>query len=153
MTQTVWGPKVWRLLHLLTAISDRRDIALLWLSILRATAEVLPCAICRNHMSAYLRSHVFFRGLKLHLVSAKEIQAQIMKDINDFHNDVNRRLHKKIFTYEDSAATTVGSREQLLAEAKSIYEELKLDWKEQKNLIVWTKPMSLMLALLQGGPN
>ena len=49
-TKQWWGPRIWRILHCLAEFSDRSDCGLAWRSVLRATAEILPCDLCKNHM-------------------------------------------------------------------------------------------------------
>ena len=50
-----WGPRIWRILHSVAEISDRTDCALLWRSALHATADILPCAMCRIHFRAAIQ--------------------------------------------------------------------------------------------------
>lgn len=151
-TTDIWGPKVWRLLHLLSIASDRRDVPHLWISVIRETAKVLPCIICREHAFVYLRTYVFFKGVKLSTCTGKDIQQQIFKDICNFHNEVNIRLKKRVFTYEEAYETLKQERTQILIEARSLYEELKFLWKG-RSLLNWTKAISLLFALLDAGPN
>jgi hypothetical protein len=49
-TKQWWGPRIWRILHCLAEFSDRSDCGLAWRSVLRTTAEILPCDLCKNHM-------------------------------------------------------------------------------------------------------
>jgi hypothetical protein len=50
-----WGPRIWRILHSLAEISDRADCGPAWRVTLSATAEMLPCAMCRNHFHSHIR--------------------------------------------------------------------------------------------------
>lgn len=156
----IWGPKLWRCLHLLAQVSDRRDVGLLWKTIFQATSLVLPCAICRQHMAQYLKTHVFMKIENVHLKKGVDIQAQIVRELIQFHNNVNKQIGKKTLTEEEAQIFYVGDRASLFSEAKTIFEELKILWKGKifsaipagvfKN---WVKVMSLLIAILDGGPN
>lgn len=49
-TKPWWGPRIWRILHCLAEFSDRSDCGLAWRTVLRTTAEILPCDLCKTHM-------------------------------------------------------------------------------------------------------
>ena len=49
-----WGPRVWLVLHSLAEISSRTDCGPAWRIVLLATADMIPCAVCRAHF----RTHV-----------------------------------------------------------------------------------------------
>ena len=159
-SRAIWGPKVWRLLHLLAAVSDRRDVALLWHKVIRATADVLPCAVCKSHMHNYLSTHSFMRIRRFELKTGVDIRNQAMSEVWLFHNNVNERLGKPQYTLEQLAeAYNTGARETQLQEARAIYDELKLLWEKQifktinaGDLTNWLKAMNLLVALLRGGP-
>jgi len=51
-----WGPRIWRILHCLAEISDRRDCAAGWRPVLLETAQMLPCDLCREHFIGAIRS-------------------------------------------------------------------------------------------------
>lgn len=152
--RTVWGPKLWRCFHLLAASSDRNDVGLLWASVMRATSEVLPCAACRTHITQYLRTHVFMKVTKIHLRKGEEIRVQIIKELHTFHNAVNARLGKPQPTLEEAMTLYTGPREKLVAEARTLYEELKVLWGVQSSIRYreWIKVMSLLLVLVEAGP-
>lgn len=50
-----WGPRIWRILHCLAEISDRRDCAGGWRIVLSETAQMLPCDLCRTHFLGAIR--------------------------------------------------------------------------------------------------
>lgn len=51
-TKQWWGPRIWRILHCIAEVSDRSDCGLAWRAVLRSTAEILPCDVCRHHMQS-----------------------------------------------------------------------------------------------------
>jgi hypothetical protein len=50
-----WGPRIWRILHCLAEISDRRDCGGGWRIVLQETANMLPCDMCRAHFQETIR--------------------------------------------------------------------------------------------------
>jgi hypothetical protein len=51
-----WGPRIWRILHCLAEISDRRDCGGGWRIVLQETANMLPCDVCRAHFQEAIRN-------------------------------------------------------------------------------------------------
>jgi len=156
----VWGPKLWRVLHVLADLSDRRDVSLLWQTVLKATADVLPCDKCRKHLQHYLRTHTFMKVKSLHLVTGIQIRQQIVQELHALHNDVNQRLGKSVFPPDQLTTYEPGTRDQKLLEVKAILEELKTLWQPflfrsilPGQVLEWRKTLNLLIALLKGGPN
>lgn len=151
----IWGPKLWRMLHLLADVSDRKDVGLLWHNVMRTTADVLPCASCKKHLQTYLRTHVFMKVKHPNLVTGEQIRTQIVTELHTLHNDVNHRLGKPIFPYESMATIYSGTREMKLLEAKKLLEELRASWLTllfrtimPGPLQEWKKSTNLLIALL-----
>jgi len=152
----IWGPKLWRILHLLADVSDRRDVCLLWHNVMKTTADVLPCALCRQHLQKYLRTTVFMKIKQPNLITGEQIRTQIMSELFTLHNVVNARLGKPIFPLESLSSTySQGSRDTKLLEAKKLLEELRTSWSSQLFKTVmpgpfheWKKSTNLLVALL-----
>lgn len=154
-SREIWGPKVWRMLHLFADVSDRRDVALLWASIMKSTADVLPCAICRKHLQGYLKTHTFMRIKQPNLITGQQVRTQIVAELHLIHNVVNHRLGKPIFPFETLQTAYTGKREDKLLEAKNLLEELKLMWGTMifkavnpAALLEWKRNINLLAALL-----
>lgn len=49
-----WGPRVWLVLHSLAEISSRTDCGPAWRVVLLATADMIPCPVCRSHFRAHV---------------------------------------------------------------------------------------------------
>jgi len=153
-----WGPRLWRMFHLLAEVSDRRDMFMLWASAMRLTAATMPCEACRNHLSTYLKSHMFVRFGRKEVVTGELVKARARIDLLNVHNDVNARLGKPVFTVEELAAYSV-SRGEALAEVSRLLEEIKAAWTPLVHTSVvgpafsdWKKHLHMMLALARGGP-
>jgi hypothetical protein len=153
-----WGPRVWRLFHLLAEVSDRRDMCMLWNSAMRLTATTMPCEACRNHLGAYMKSHVFVRFARTHALTGESVRLKARVELLNLHNDVNVRLGKPAFTLEELATYSV-SRGEALAEVSRLLEEIKAAWTPLVHTSVsgpafsdWKKHLHMMLALARGGP-
>jgi hypothetical protein len=90
-----------------------------------------------------------------------EIRLFIRLFIRTLHNDVNIRVEKPEFT-EENLVEMFGtkSREDILTEARSIFQELKELWQPLVGFQIhgipfgeWKKAGALLLALLAGGAN
>ena len=156
-----WGPRLWRVFHLLAEISDRRDMYMLWTSLLRITAPVVPCDVCRNHIASYIRTHAFMRVVRPHLITGEEVRLHARYDLLDFHNNVNERLGKPILPREQLAILYWGkTRSETISEINRLLDEIMLAWTplihrsiNGAHLTTWKKHINLMLALAAGGPN
>ena len=158
-----WGPRLWRMFHLLAEVSDRNDLYLLWPVFLRLTATIMPCAACRHHLGTYLRTHVIARLPAKKPATGPAVQARIRADLFALHNDVNTRLGKPVLPeaelrtlYEVSETHTRATR---LAEIAALYEEIRGAWTPQHHLRAeagayneWKRNYQMIFALASGGP-
>lgn len=108
-----WGPFVWLLLHALAerfgqVITElyRNDEVRAWQSLLAATGDMLPCSDCRGHFKTWLSSHPVTPISK---TPYSELKEWIRKWIWSLHEDVNKRLGKPSFPYENLTATYKGA--------------------------------------------
>ena len=155
-----WGPKLWRMLHLAAEVSDRTDVILLWKGLFRWSAEILPCELCRRHLSEYLSRNANFTSRSIPK-KGDGVRLYIRAFLLTLHNDVNRRLEKAEFTDENLIELYgAHSREEILAEIRVIFQELKDLWQPLVGTQIhgiafgeWKKLCSLLFALLAGGGN
>ena len=158
--KAIWGAKLWRFFHLMAEISNRRDVAMIWKSMLAASAHALPCEKCRSHFCEYLRSHSFIT-LTSPTASGDAVRTEIRQSLIKFHNDVNAHLGKKFFTKEEfNKIYPYRTHAVNLSEIQKLYEELKNLWNplvhskiKPEHFMEWKKQTNLLLALLAGGPN
>ena len=59
-----WGPRFWKILHTLAEQSGNQTNPLLsndeadaWTTLLKYQADVMPCALCRQHFLAWVNKH------------------------------------------------------------------------------------------------
>jgi hypothetical protein len=159
-SKTYWGPRVWRLFHLLANISDRRDVISVWRQLLRVSAVTLPCDKCRAHFIAYVRDHPILTIRDPSRTTGPYVRETLKENLRTFHNDVNRRLGKPQISKEQySELYPSHDRGSILFEAQSILDELLALWAplvhrsiDLRNYTIWKNTCVLLLALLKGGP-
>jgi hypothetical protein len=64
LSRASWGPRFWKILHTLAEcvgfekdIITENDEAEAWILLLSTQPLVMPCRICKTHLSEYIRSH------------------------------------------------------------------------------------------------
>ena len=157
-----WGPRLWRMLHLLAEVSDRNDLYLLWPAFLKLTAAVMPCATCRHHLATYLRTHAIMRFKAKTPVLGPAVRQKVRTDLFTLHNEVNTRLGKSVVAEADLAVYEVSethTRQARLTEIASLYEEIRAAWAPLHHLRVeagayneWKRNYQMIFALISGGP-
>lgn len=95
MTTSSWGPYVWIFIHTFCErihndffIKNKNTV----INLLFGICKNLPCPSCTQHASSYLRNVITKR------ITNKD---DLKRFFFDFHNDVNKRLHKDIYTDYD----------------------------------------------------
>lgn len=89
-----WGPSGWNTLH---AFAHARPAVMTteeqvqFVELLRAFANHLPCPQCKKHFLEYLRAHV--EG------DSFETREKTVRFLHDAHNDVSRRLGKRVVSF------------------------------------------------------
>jgi hypothetical protein len=152
-----WGPRLWRMMHTLADISNRRDIVQIWSIFLNASAAVLPCAACRQHFQAYLKTHIMIPVKNPLQITGALMRQQIRKSIHNFHNDVNKRLGKPHYKLE---TTKPPPRPEALQTIQTLLSEILAAWEPQLHTSIppqaytqWKSTLQMLIAMLAGGPN
>lgn len=108
-----WGPPLWRILHAMAERSGRHTKPLLddeenrlWIKFLSNLRKALPCSICREHYSEYVKSNTIEPAL---LKKGVEKQSALRKYFFDFHNAVNARTGKTFTNTEADLSSLYGS--------------------------------------------
>jgi len=98
-TPEVWGPSRWFTFHT-SAIKYPENPAPLvrerMKNIILGIPVLLPCENCKEHSTAYIESRLNELD---DIVSTRD---KLFNFFVDFHNYVNKRYGKKIFTYEEA---------------------------------------------------
>lgn len=95
MKKNVWGPCVWKTLHIITIkIKDSSFIKLKdeMINIIISIVSNLPCPLCSSHANLLLRKH------KIRSIKTKN---ELIHTMYLIHNEVNKRLKKNLFNKED----------------------------------------------------
>ena len=93
----IWGRATWLFLHLMVYMypqtpSETRKTQMD--NLLKGVFGNIYCGICYNHAQTYIGDHPYPLNSKTSLYSW----------LNDFHNAVNTRLGKPVFTLQESLA-------------------------------------------------
>ena len=93
MNKNIWGPKVWTFIHTVTINYpvnpepiDKEQVT----TLLYAISDTLPCDACKEH---------FRRTIDKYPPNVRS-RKELFKWGVDIHNKVNKRLNKKILSYE-----------------------------------------------------
>jgi hypothetical protein len=129
--------------------SNRRDVLLLWNSVLKATNAVIPCELCRKHMSDYWIQHPLVVK-NWSMLTGEQTRKRIREAVSKFHNSVNGRLGKPVVELGPPP------QDRGLAEANRLFSELVQLWSSRISDLAaiseWRRATSLLLGLLAGGP-
>ena len=102
-----WGPVFWKLLHGMAERSgknnrpeDQEDEKKLWINLLNDLEKVIICVDCREHFQSYKTSNPVELPEKY-----KDFHQYIKRWIYNLHEEVNARLGKPSFAYENIQKT------------------------------------------------
>ena len=117
---SVWGPPLWRALHIAAVFSDRMTVRHEWPALIQYLLRSLPCPDCTRHYRAWVASHRFIRGN-----NAPDIRKQAHEWLVALHNDVNVRTGKPTMTPDAVATLFGGDRKTRIAEAEAAVASLQ----------------------------
>jgi len=98
VTKSVWGPCIWFLFHTLACKAVPADFPSIKTDLMNFIQRIcanLPCPECTQHASGFMKQH----AQRIAAITTKE---QLQQFLVDFHNAVNVRKGKAIFTYEQA---------------------------------------------------
>ena len=101
---TAWQPMTWKVFHM-CALFYEENYKDKYIDFFNAFKVIIPCSICRNHFNSNINKEEY----------SLENNINIDKIFNwtvDLHNLVNKKNHKKIWSY---------------SEAKELYTSMKFD--------------------------
>ena len=101
----LWGPHVWRFLHVAAALPVTRSRGReQWRALFTALRVALPCPECTGHYQAWHRAHPF-RVMMGGMAVRRAAAAWVL----DLHNDVNRRRDLPVWTRAQVEAAVAGA--------------------------------------------
>ena len=142
-----WGPRIWRILHSLAEINDRMDTGPAWRQALSLTAEVLPCAMCREHFRTHVRRMTFPIGVSNYGILRRTLWTIHTATVTG----------KEPFPEERLATDYGGAREEIVTRVTHLLSEVVtafqmygvLDRLHVANLAPWNRAVRQLIALLQ----
>jgi len=128
----VWGPPLWRGLHIAAIFSDRMSVRDEWSTLVIVLRNSLPCPECTGHYRAWYISHPFIKGN-----NAPDVRKNAHEWFVALHNDVNVRTEKPTMTPDEAAALYEGDRLTRIAEAEAAVTSLQgvVGWSAVKQLL------------------
>jgi len=93
--KVVWGSSTWVLFHTIADMmtdeifNNEKDNVV---SLIKTICSILPCSDCSNHATKYLNT-INFKNIK----NSEDLKKFFLL----FHNSVNIRINKRIFTTEE----------------------------------------------------
>lgn len=93
LDKSIWGPSTWNLFHLMS-YSYNPECKKQYVNIIRNMPYILPCMVCSDHFRRML-----FNNPPEKFCDSKE---NMIKYFNKLHNNVNKRLGKRIIKLEDA---------------------------------------------------
>ena len=133
---SIWGPPLWRALHIAAVFSDRIYVRNDWPTLLYYLQESLPCPDCTGHYRSWYASHPFIRGN-----TSPDVRTQAHEWLVALHNDVNVRTEKPTMTPDAAATLFGGDRLTRIAEAEAAVASLRN--------IVGKRALSVLYKILQ----
>jgi hypothetical protein len=151
MNKEVWGPKIWLIFHRLSFFSDRTDIVGAWTKMLKELHEIIPCALCKDHMGKYCMEHPLKRAISVGATSG-DVKNAIINWAYQFHNHVNNSKGVAKFDRNNlQLFYGYGSRSEMIADVNRTVSELEKIW---VTVPMHNFKMSLnyLMSLIAGGP-
>lgn len=151
MSREVWGPKIWFILHRLSFFSDRTDIIGAWTKMLKDLHEIMPCALCKDHMGKYCMEHPI-RKVVADGSKGVDIRKAIIQWVYQFHNVVNySKGSPKFDKTQLSLFYGYGTRTDLVDDINRTISELEKIWIKvpMRN---WKESLRLLTGIVSGGP-
>jgi hypothetical protein len=98
VTKSVWGPCIWFLFHTLAFKAVPADFPYIKTDLMNFIQRIcanLPCPECAQHASVFMKQHA-------QRIAAITTTEQLQHFLVDFHNSVNGRKGKPIFSYDQA---------------------------------------------------
>ena len=100
---TYSGPGVWINMHLTTLYARTKTEKNFVVKMIELTSRTFPCMECRKHIQEYIEMHPLDSAVE-NVISTDQDghDISLFEWTVDFHNAVNKRLKKKVYTVEEA---------------------------------------------------
>ena len=129
----LWGPIVWSFFHIYAQQINPvffKNNTKMCLNVINDICQSLPCPMCTNHAKQFLKNYNF------NSIKTKE---QLILFLFNFHNDVNIRTKKTLFTLEE---LEIYKRGKILKITDRMYKELSKPLRNDNFILGMFKSMS-----------
>jgi hypothetical protein len=112
MNINLWGPSLWELIHTISFnySLDKKKEYKLFFEIIK---YLIPCEKCKNHYIIYLKYKPIERFL--------DNKNNLILWVNKLHNDINKKLNKKIYNLKNSKKKYYDPNNILIIDNKKIF--------------------------------
>ena len=149
-----WGPILWNLLHGLAEHAGKPVTPLFaederknWIALIKHTAEIIPCHICKEHFRIYLQEHPIdvLKTMPIH-----EMPGWIRHWFWEVHEWVNMTLSKPSFPEEDLAAryASMSLRPRLRGLDIPMNRAIRVSGNQLKKYGDWKAKYMMLLSVL-----
>lgn len=132
---SVWGPPLWKALHIAAQHTKYRAQMLTWKTVLDALRSALPCPECSAHYNEWYSSH----QLRFSMFPVG-FQNTVINWLAELHNGVNTRLGRPTLSLSQLNGIYGGNRAEKLAEGRRELGSL--------NGIIGKQAYNLLMSLL-----
>jgi hypothetical protein len=146
-----WGPILWNILHGFAERTGRSinkaDEVREWQKFIKATSEVLPCDICREHFKRYQVINPFTHITQ---VPSTDVRTWVKTWLLNIHNEINAGTNKPIFSYADLEAKYIGIdlADQLYRLTPIIKNAISLSGVPYMKWTAWVASFKMMRSIL-----
>ena len=129
----LWGPIIWSFFHIYAQQINPvffKNNTKMCLNVINDICQSLPCPMCTNHAKQFLKNYNF------NSIKTKE---QLILFLFNFHNDVNIRTKKRLFTLEE---LEIYKRGKILKITDRMYKELSKPLRNDNFILGMFKSMS-----------
>lgn len=144
-----WGPRIWRILHCLAEISDRRDCGPGWRVVLLLTAQMLPCDVCRGHFTVAGRGVRIVTGVAPRAVLRHMLWATHASSREGGSLDFPESELSAVYSYGGDRAAVIAEVRRLVTEVCSTFRSANvLDRFRVGHLADWERAVERLVGLL-----
>jgi hypothetical protein len=132
ITTKIWGPYGWKYFHFVALaypLNPTEEDKINYYNFYIFFGKTLPCQNCINNYNEHLQKY----PLTNNILSTKDT---LLKWTIDIHNEVNKKLDKKIYNYDDAIALIKNNYNEPLVFSKPVIESftsLESDKNKTKN--------------------
>lgn len=150
---TDWGPFLWAALHGAAERAGRpvsplyiEDERRIWQALFGLTAEIIPCATCKEHFQTYLSQHSLDA---LATLAPPDMREWLRRWFWEVHNWVNGSLERPEFPFDELTPkyAAIDLRLNLRKLEQPMTKAINLSGVSLKRWLVWKNKYMMLLSI------